>query len=85
MVLSAKRAGACVALRWQADGQHYRCGVVVNAGEALGSALPPALHWLVPVLAWPLGRLARRWISAGSGCDSSLQAIRPLNDNAAHD
>jgi hypothetical protein len=85
MVLSAKRVGVCVALRWNADAQHYRCGVVVNAREALGSALPSALRWLAPVLGWPLGRLARRWISAGSGCDSSLQAIRPLNDNASHD
>lgn len=85
MVLSAKRVGVCVALRWNADAQHYRCGVVVDAREALGSALPQALRWLAPVLDWPLGRLARRWISAGSGCDSSLQAIRPLNDNASHD
>jgi hypothetical protein len=85
MVLSAKREGACVALRWNEEAQHYRCGVVVDTREALGSALRPSLRWLVPVLAWPLGGLAQRWISAGSGCDSSLQAIRPLNDNDAYD
>jgi len=85
MVLSAKRTGACVALRWNAPAQQYRCGVVVNATEALGQALPPALRWLAPLLGWPLARLARRWISAGSGCDSSLQAVRPLNDNESHD
>lgn len=85
MVLSAKRLGACVALRWNAQARQYRCGVVVNATEALGSALPTALRWLAPVLGWPLARLARRWISAGSGCDSSLQPMAALNDNELHD
>lgn len=85
MILSAKRVGACVALRWSAQAQQYRCGVVLNATEAVGAALPPAMRWAAPVLGLPLGRLARRWISAGSGCDSSLQANRPLNDNESHD
>ncbi len=85
MLLSAKRTGACVALRWNATAQHYRCGVVVNAREAVGSALPGALAWAAPLLGWPLARLARRWISAGSGCDSSLQPVEALSDNDLHD
>jgi hypothetical protein len=85
IVLSAKRIGACVAVRWNAPAQQYRCGVVVNATQALDQALPAMLRWLAPVLGWPLARLARRWISVGSGCDSSLQASQPLNDNEPHD
>ena len=85
MVLSVKRVGACVALRWNAQAQQYRCGVVVDATEAVGAALPRSLRWVAPLVGWPLSRLARRWISAGSGCDSNLQAAQPLNDNASHD
>jgi len=63
MVLSRKRSGACVALRWSEVGQRYRCGAVDG----------------------PWGFLARRWISAGSGCDSSLQPESGVNDNRSHD
>jgi len=63
MVLSRKRQGACVALRWSAEDHQYRCGATQG----------------------PWGFLARRWISAGTGCDSSLQALHPLNDNGGHD
>lgn len=63
MVLSRKRRGACVALRWSESGQRYRCGAVDG----------------------PWGFLTRRWISAGSGCDSSLQPQYGVNDNCPHD
>jgi len=63
MVLSRRRTGACVALRWSDEGQRYRCGAVDG----------------------PWGFLARRWISAGSGCDSSLQPESGVNDNHRHD
>jgi hypothetical protein len=63
MVLSRKRSGACVALRWSETDQRYRCGAVNG----------------------PWGFLARRWISAGSGCDSSLQQDSVVNDNRNHD
>jgi len=63
MVLSLKRTGACVALRWSDVDQRYRCGAVDG----------------------PWGFLARRWISAGSGCDSSLQPEPGVNDNHPHD
>jgi hypothetical protein len=58
MLLSRKRTGACVALRWSDVDLRYRCGAVDG----------------------PWGFLARRWISAGTGCDSTL-----LADNATHD
>jgi hypothetical protein len=58
MLLSRKRTGACVALRWNDADQRYRCGAVDG----------------------PWGFFARRWISAGTGCDSTL-----LADNDTHD
>jgi hypothetical protein len=67
MVLSRKRSGACVALRWDALEHRYYCGAVQG----------------------PWAFLARRWISAGTGCDSTLQPlgppVDPVGDNANHD
>lgn len=65
MVISRKRTGACEALRWQADAAQYRCGLLTDTAEVLG----PRWTWAAPLLR----RLARRWISAGSGCDADLQ------------
>ena len=77
MLLSRKRAGACMALRWSAAAQQYRCGAMVASKEVLVAALPVALRWTasawVPVAAQVLGRLARRWVAAGIGCDSTLE------------
>ena len=69
MLLSRRRSGACVALRWTEADRRYHCDVV---------AAPR--RWL-RVLAWlpeaASRRLALRWIGAGRGCDASLQAERP--------
>jgi hypothetical protein len=43
-------------------------------GEVLEQALPRLMRALAPALAPWLARLARRWIAAGAGCDSSLEA-----------
>jgi hypothetical protein len=61
--LSRRRTGACSALQWRDEGRRYACGV-----------LDEPERWL-PLLpaAWARG-LARRWIAAGQGCDSDLQA-----------
>ena len=66
MVLSRRRHGSCVALRWEQDDMRYRCAAV----SAPASVMPPGTRWLAPVFA----RLARRWIAAGSGCDAMLTA-----------
>ena len=63
VLLSRRTHGACVALRWQAELQAYRCAVVVHRWPALPRRLARALQ-----------ALAMRWIAAGSGCDCSLQA-----------
>jgi hypothetical protein len=69
MVLSRRRTGACAALEWHAQSRHYRCGALANPGRWL--------RWLPRTWAQ---RWARRWISAGSGCDSDLLAQLPLAD-----
>ncbi|MBU6257556.1 MAG: hypothetical protein KGL18_12265 [Burkholderiales bacterium] len=63
MFASRRRHGRCAALTWDESGARHRCGVVVDPGR-----------WL-PWLPRPWARhLARRWIAAGSGCDSDLIA-----------
>ena len=66
IVVSRKLKGACKALSWSKDEQQYRCGLIVEPQQHL----PRVLGWLSK----PLAKLAYRYISAGSGCDSSLQA-----------
>ena len=64
VLVSGRRTGACVALQWHAAAGLYRCGMVA----APRTVLPRLPHVLVPLAS----RLARRWISAASGCDSDL-------------
>ena len=64
VLVSGRRHGACAALLWSSDAGLYRCGLV--------SAPCTVLPWLPAPLARLLSRLARRWISAASGCDSDL-------------
>jgi len=63
-LVSGRRTGACAALLWKSDAGHYRCGLVDAPTQVLG--------WLPAAVAPLVSRLARRWISAASGCDSSL-------------
>jgi hypothetical protein len=61
-LISRRRTGACKALEWQTANARYRCGV-----------LSSPKRW-VPWLPTALTRkLARRWIAASTGCDSSLE------------
>jgi hypothetical protein len=64
VLVSGSRTGACKALRWVSGESRYRCGLVGVPQEVL-PRLPRALAPLV-------SRLALRWISAASGCDSSI-------------
>lgn len=69
VLVSGRRTGSCAALSWNDAGGLYRCGLAGDPRQVL--------PWL-PALAAPLlGRLARRWISAASGCDSSLVVEAP--------
>jgi len=72
-LLSRRRRGACMALRWDAAGARYRCGALTASSEVALAALPSRLHRLAPALAAWLRRLAPHWIAAGQGCDCSLE------------
>ncbi|HYR25424.1 MAG TPA: hypothetical protein VEQ09_06320 [Aquabacterium sp.] len=67
MLVSRRRRGACVALRWSVAQGCYRCGLLET--DALGGL------WRKLWRGW-----ARRLISAGSGCDASLEIERPTTD-----
>jgi hypothetical protein len=72
-IVSRRRTGACNALLWHDAGQQYRCGLLAAPQQHL----PAALHWAAPTLA----RVARRYIAAGIGCDSSLLVQPPPEDS----
>lgn len=63
MLLSRRRRGACAALQWSDAEGRYACG-----------ALAEPTRWLPWLSARPARALARRWIAAGRGCDSTLEA-----------
>ncbi len=73
VLLSGRRHGACVAVRWESDLSEYRCSVVSDTSEFLESRWPRFLQGLVPWVSPILRRLAGRWIAAGQGCDSHLE------------
>lgn len=73
MLISLRRHGACAALRWNPSTRMYRCGVVEQPLQVLHGVLPPGTRFLARLVSGPLRRLARRWIAAGRGCDSSLE------------
>ncbi|MFZ6723408.1 hypothetical protein [Undibacterium sp. Ji49W] len=58
--------GSCRALEWHADVQQYRCGMLVQPATYL-SWLPTSWQ------AW-FARRVRRWIAAGTACDSDAIA-----------
>jgi len=79
VLLSGHRQGPCRALRWQAEDSMYRCGAITAPQEVLAERLPPWLQPTTPLLAAGLGRVARRWVAAGVGCDcdAELEAESP--------
>lgn len=65
MLVSRRRSGACAALQWQDLDKRYRCAMVA----APATVLPGLPAWA----ARGIQALARRWIAAGVGCDSTLE------------
>jgi hypothetical protein len=63
-LVSRRLHGACDALEWTEDAGVYRCGLI----EHPAAHLPAALRWSAPLV----GRVAHRFIAAGSGCDCSV-------------
>ncbi len=95
MLVSRKRHGTCVALRWvegdtlsagratsgAGGASAYRCGLITAPHEHLPARLQQ--HWpaLGRMLSSVLRRVAVRFISAGSGCDADLQ-VEPARPSA---
>nr|WP_296509224.1 hypothetical protein [Rhodoferax sp.] len=77
VVLSRRRRGACVALRWEYTARQYRCGAMSDPGEVLLRQWPGIWEPLRKALAALLKKSAPRWIAAGQGCDSTLETARP--------
>ena len=71
VLVSRRRRGACVALRWSDADQRYWCGMVADPAGVTGLTHP----WAVRAMS----ALARRWIASGVGCDARLdmQAVPP--------
>ena len=81
VVLSGRRTGACVALRWEDAQERYFCGAVTQASSVLRQTLPRGLRILAPILGPTVARLSWRWIAAGKGCDCSLE-VEPARQSA---
>ena len=69
VLVSRRRKGACVALRWSDVDQRYWCGMVADPGGVTGLTRP----WAVRAMS----ALARRWIASGIGCDARLDVEPP--------
>ncbi len=69
VLVTGRRTGACRALLWSEAQARYRCGLA-GAPRTVLPRLPTFLEPLVR-------RLALRWISAASGCDSDLVVESP--------
>lgn len=77
VILSVRRRGACAAVRWHDELHQYRCGALCDPLDVLRHVLPQPLRLLAPWLSPGLVGLAKRWIAAGEGCDSSVEMTAP--------
>lgn len=65
-VMFRRSRGPCPALVWRAEEKRHLCGLASEPARHL----PRLPAFLAPLFA----RLARRWIAAGRGCDSDVEA-----------
>ncbi|MDH4449120.1 MAG: hypothetical protein QE265_00830 [Rhodoferax sp.] len=73
VLLSGRRTGACKALVWADALGVYRCGALTEPRQVLANRTPVWMHWALRPPARLLAWMAPRWISAGTGCDCSLE------------
>ena len=79
ILLSRRRQGACVALRWSEGLHQYRCGALSAPQDVLQSVMPWPFLARIPGLSRILASAAGRWIAVNQGCDSSLEP-EPLQE-----
>jgi hypothetical protein len=60
-----QRRGPCPALVWSGEQTRYHCGLLAHPKRFLG--------WLPTLAEAQARRLFARWISAGTGCDCSVE------------
>ena len=71
MLISLRTRGRCRLLRFDSAGSRYRCALMPASQAAPRSALATIVEWPRRLQR----RLVARWIGAGLGCDSSVEAI----------
>ena len=68
MLASGRVAGRCSQLRFDETASRYRCGLMPRS--------PPAgAGWVARASARTARALIQRWIGAGTGCDSTVDAF----------
>jgi len=71
ILVSGRRHGACRAVQWSIEDGRYLCGMLVAPMQIIGwQGRGAVAGWIGRMIS----RLSARWIAAGIGCDSSLQA-----------
>lgn len=74
VLVSRRRHGACAALVWSQQAGRYHCGVLQRATQAVGRhAARGPVGWWAAMWARAWQAWVRRLISAGSGCDATLE------------
>ncbi len=73
ILLSRRRHGVCMALRWDALALRYQCGAITDSGQVAAQVLPSAIVFVANGAGVVMAKLAKRWIAAGVGCDSDLE------------
>ncbi|MCV2349094.1 hypothetical protein [Paucibacter sp. Y2R2-4] len=81
VLVSRKRRGACKALQWSALQKRYVCGMLAEPLPFIGWRKPSS--FIGRRLSRALARACRRWIAAGIGCDSDLEAVAPSDSGQA--
>ena len=68
VLVSRRRTGSCKALLWNPAGQRYVCGLLSEPSRFVGVGW----GWATRLTS----ALARRFVSAGTGCDSDAELLR---------
>ena len=79
VLVSRRLKGACKALVWSDTARRYHCGLLQGSGDE--GVVPPRGWRRMARALWQ--RWVRRMISAGSGCDASMDVAAATQGEAA--